>query len=373
MNIPLVDLKAQYKIIKTEVDSEILDVIENGEFILGPRLQKFEEEFASYCGAKYCVGIDSGTSALELILRALEIDHHDEVITVSNTFIATASSIAFTGAQPVFADINPADYNIDVEKIEEKITYKTKAIMVVHLYGRPADMDAVKKIADKYDLYVIEDACQAHGAEYKGRRVGGIGEAAAFSFFPGKNLGAYGDGGAVTTNDKDLRDKLLMLRNYGQEKKYYHKFIAYNRRLDNLQAAVLRVKLRYMDQWNNKRREAAKKYNELLKGLPLALPEISEEYRSVFHLYVVRLEKGNRDALLEFLKNKGVFCGIHYPFPIHLQDAFRYLEYSEGSLPVTEKYAGAIISLPIYPEITDTQIEYVASGIREYFSEARNK
>jgi len=365
MNVPFVDLKRQYDSIKDEVNTKINKVLQNTHFILGENSDAFEKEFANYCGVKYGVGVASGSDALTLNLKALGIGKGDEVITAPNTFIATVDAISRNGAKPVFVDIDPETYNIDVAEIEEKITDKTKAIIPVHLYGQPADMDEIIKIAKKYDLKIIEDACQAHGAEYKGKKVGSLSDVGCFSFYPAKNLGAYGDGGMVVTNNEQIAERIKMLRNYGQSKKYYHDFIGYNSRLDEIQAAVLRVKLRYLDEWNDKRREHAKLYNELLENVSgIETPTEKEFVKHVYHLYVIRCK--NRNELQNYLSSKGVSTGIHYPIPVHLQKAYKHLEYKEGDFPITEKYAKEILSLPMFPELTDEEIEAVVGLIRSH-------
>ena len=364
MRINFVDLKKQYKTIKPEVDSAIKKVIDNSAFVLGEELEKFEQEFAKFCGCKYCVGLDNGSSALELGMRVLGIGSGDEVITPANSFIASSSSISFTGARPVLVDCDPKTYNIDPQKIERAITEKTKAIMPVYLYGQPPEMDTILKIAKKHNLYVVEDACQAHGAKYKNKKTGSIGNIAAFSFYPGKNLGAYGDGGALVTNNKKIAEKVSMMRNYGQKKKYHHVFIAWNRRLDNLQAAILRVKLKYLNKWNKLRREHAYFYNKLLKGARVVTPVELDGIEHVYHLYVVRVK--NRDKLREFLASRGIATGIHYPIPIHLQQAYKDLGYKKGDFPVTEKYAKEILSLPMFPELKESEIKYIVDSIRDF-------
>ncbi len=377
MRIPLVDLKSQYEEIKDEIQEAINRVLDNTAFILGEEVIKFEEEFARYCGTKYGIGTSSGTSALHLALLALGIEEGDEVITTPYTFTATVETIIHCGAKPVFIDINPRNYNIDVKKIEAKITKKTKAIIPVHLYGQPVDLDPILKLAQKYNLKVIEDAAQAHGAEYngalrlprfclttdKGRRVGSMGDVGCFSFYPGKNLGAYGDGGMVVTNDEEIDNKIKCLRDHGRREKYEHQMIGYNYRLDGLQAAILRVKLKYLDEWNEKRRKNTSIYNELLKDLDVVTPYEEEYARHVYHLYVVRIKE--RDKVYKFLQEKDIACGIHYPLPLHLQRAYHHLEYKEGDFPVAEECAKEVISLPIYPELKKDQIKYVAETLKE--------
>ncbi|MEK6935089.1 MAG: DegT/DnrJ/EryC1/StrS family aminotransferase [Nanoarchaeota archaeon] len=365
MKVNFVDITRQTESIREEIDRAIAKVIDSSGFILGEDVELFEKEFASYCGVKYACGVDNGTSALELILRALGIKEGDEVITQANTFIATSTSIVSAGAKPVLVDINPEGYHLDVNKIEEKITNKTKAIMPVHLYGNPFDFDAIKEIAEKYNLKIVEDACQSHGAKYKGKRVGSFGDAAAFSFYPGKNLGAFGDAGMVVSNDEKLINDIKMMRNYGQSKKYHHDFLPLNRRLDALQAAVLRVKLKHLDKWNKMRRNNAKLYGELLSN-NVKVPKISSNNESVYHLYVVQTKK--RDELLKFFEKNGISAGIHYPVPIHLQKHFDYLGFKEGEHPNTEEVSKRIISLPMFPELKKEEIEFVCEKVKEFVS-----
>lgn len=369
MKVPFVDLRAQYRSLASEVEQAISAVLERGDYILGQEVTLFEEEFAAYCEAEYAVGVDSGTSALDLALRAFDIGPGDEVITVANTFIATAFAISYTGARPVLVDVDPETYMIDVSLVERAITDRTRAIIPVHLYGHPADMDPIMEIAGKYGLVVIEDACQAHGAKYKGKRVGSFAHAAAFSFYPAKNLGAYGDGGVVVTNDKRMAESLYMLRNYGQREKYHHMVQGFNHRLDTLQAAVLRVKLKHLDAWTAARRQHARLYGELLAHSPVVSPVEADYAEAVYHLYVIRVE--DRDGLRAYLQERGVATGIHYPLPIHLQPGYRDLGYNKGDFPVTEGYAEQILSLPMYAELTPASIEYVAEAIRTSVSEHR--
>ena len=365
--IPFVDLKAQYNSLSKEIDEALLRTTRSSAFILGPEVTKFEQEFAAYCQADHAIGVDSGTSALELILLALGVGPGDEVITAANTFIATVLAITSTGARPVLVDSDPTTYNIDVAKIEEAITNKTKVIMPVHLYGQPADMDAISLIANEHDLFVVEDACQAHGAQLNGNRIGSLGQASAFSFYPSKNLGAYGDGGMVVTNDKAIADSIKNLRNYGQSKKYHHETIGFNRRLDSLQAAILRVKLKHLNHWNESRREHAEEYNRLLKDVDVETPKLLEGVEPVWHLYVIQTNE--RDQLRDYLSSCDIQTGIHYPIPIHLQKAYQNLKYQEGDFPVTEKYAQQILSLPMYAEMTSSQIQYVVDSINEFFNQ----
>jgi dTDP-4-amino-4,6-dideoxygalactose transaminase len=360
--IAFVDLAAQYRSIKTEVDAAILAVLQRGDFILGKDVSDFETEFAAYCGAAHCLGVANGTDALKLALQACGIGAGDEVITTAHTFIASALAITESGAKPVLVDCDPEYYLLDPTKIEAAITPRTKAIMPVHLYGQCADMDAIMAIAKKHNLVVVEDACQSHGSMYKGKRCGSIGDIAAFSFYPGKNLGAYGDGGAVTTNRADLADKVKLLRNYGQRVKYEHLVKGGNSRLDTVQAAVLRVKLRHLDSWNASRANAAVGYGKALAGSSLGLPKVAPWGTHVFHLYVVQTD--NRAGLQKALDAAGAQHGIHYPIPIHRQPAMADLGYGEGSFVVSEKLAPRILSLPMFPELSEAQIQRVAHAVK---------
>ena len=365
MKIPLVDLKAQYESIKDEIQSAIARVLETSQFVLGKEVEAFEEEFARYLGVRHAVGVNSGTSALHLTLLALGIGPGDEVITVSQTFVATIEAICWTGAKPVLVDIDETTYNIDPKQVEAAITRKTKAIIPVHLYGHPADLDPLLEIARKHKLFLIEDACQAHGALYKGRKVGGFGQAACFSFYPGKNLGAYGEGGAVMTNDADLAVRLQKLRNHGGLKKYSHEFLGMNARLEGIQGAILRVKLPFLDRWNELRRQHAEEYSSFLKGPNFILPREASYARSVYHLYVLRTP--DRDRLNDHLNQQGIGSLIHYPVPNHLLPCFSNLGYGKGSLPVTEKISKEVLSLPLYPELTIPQIREVTDTIKTFF------
>ncbi|MEI7989490.1 MAG: DegT/DnrJ/EryC1/StrS family aminotransferase [Chloroflexota bacterium] len=362
-NIPFVDLFAQYKSIKSEVDEAMAGVISTSAYVLGPDVKQLELEFAAYCGIGYAIGVDSGTSALELALHGFGIGPGDEVITAANTFIATASAISCVGAKPVLVDVDPVTNNINVDHINTVITNHTKAIIPVHLFGHPADMDPIMEIAKQHSLIVIEDACQAHGAKYKGKRMGSIGHAAAFSFYPSKNLGAYGDGGMIVTNDSNVADKIRMLRNHGEKEKYLHETLGYNRRLDTIQAAVLRVKLKHLDDWNKSRREHAALYNNLLIGSNVITPRVADYAEPVWHLYVIQVK--NRDELRTKLSERGISTGIHYPVPIHLQTAYQSLNYKPGDFPVTEESAKQILSLPMYAELEPWMIKYVVDSIKE--------
>ncbi|HET7467799.1 MAG TPA: DegT/DnrJ/EryC1/StrS family aminotransferase [Candidatus Dormibacteraeota bacterium] len=359
--LPLVDLKAQHASIAAEVQAALDRVMANTDFILGADVAEFENEFARYCEAVHCVGLDSGMSALELGMRAMGIGPGDEVITPAGSFIASSSAVSFTGATPVWVDVDATSYNLDPDLIEAAITPRTKAIMAVHLYGQPADMDRILAIGREHGLPVIEDACQSHGARYRGRRTGSIGAFAAFSFYPAKNLGAYGDAGALTTNDPELAGKVRMMRNYGQREKYDHVYLAWNRRLDTIQAAVLRVKLRHLDRWNASRRTIASLYDELLKDSGVALPRVSGDVEHVYHLYVVQVEE--RERVQRELAEQGISTGIHYPLPIHLQEAYRDAGFDPGSFPVTEAAARRVLSLPMYPELTEDGVHRVAAAL----------
>ncbi|HSN73914.1 MAG TPA: DegT/DnrJ/EryC1/StrS family aminotransferase [Anaerolineae bacterium] len=359
--MPLVDLKAQYAALRPEIDAAIARVIANTSFIMGPEVRAFEEAFAAWCQARYAVGVSSGTAAIELTLRALGVGPGDEVITTPFTFIATAEAISATGATPVFADIDPATYNLDPAAVEAAITPRTRALLPVHLYGQPADMDALAAIAQSHGLALIEDAAQAHGGEIDGRRVGSLGDVACFSFYPGKNLGAYGDGGAVTTDDAVLAARLRKLRDHGRSSKYLHDELGYAHRLDALQAAILAAKLPHLDAANAARRRLAARYRELLADSDLVLPFVPDGVTPVWHLYVIRTLR--RDDLLASLKAQGIEAGIHYPLPLHLQPAYRSLGLGPGSFPVAEDAARQVLSLPLFPEMTEKQQKRVAAAL----------
>ena len=362
MSVPFMDLSRMHDPLRPALDAAMAAVIDRNAYLLGEEVKQFEHAFAAYCETAHAVGLDTGTSALELALRAWSIGPGDEVITAPNSFIATASGIAFTGATPVFVDIDPRTYTINVEQIEAAITPRTKAIVPVHLYGQPADMDPIRAIAAAHGLKVLEDACQAHGARYQGRRCGSLGDAAAFSFYPAKNLGAFGDGGALVTNDEATAQQVRMLRNYGQEEKYHHLFLAYNRRLDTLQAAVLQVKLPELDAWNAARRQVAAWYEELLAGASVITPPTAAYAEHVYHLYVIRC--ADREALSAQLQAAGVGWGLHYPVPIHLQEAYAYLGLGRGSFPEVERACAGLISLPMFPRMTREEAEQVADAVR---------
>ncbi|UCE60883.1 MAG: DegT/DnrJ/EryC1/StrS family aminotransferase [Phycisphaerales bacterium] len=360
-NIPLVNLKALHEELREEIDGAIGAVVTRGDFILGSEVQAFEKAFADYCGVKHCIGVGSGLDALTLAMKGFGIGPGDEVITAGNTFIATALAVHHVGAMPVLVDQNPATYNLDPRRLSSAITSRTKAIVPVHLYGQPADMETIQTIAREHDLLVIEDAAQAHGARFKGKRAGSMGNAAAFSFYPGKNLGAIGDGGCVVTNEDDLAQWLRAVRSYGSLVKYEHSLRGFNTRLDTIQAATLRVKLQHLDEWNEARRRHAQRYKELLASSPVALPQEEEDCEHVYHLFVVRC--GNRDELLHHLNELGIGAAIHYPLPIHKQEAFRRRCLVPQPLVHTEAFSDELLSLPLCPRLTDQQLETVAQEV----------
>jgi dTDP-4-amino-4,6-dideoxygalactose transaminase len=360
--IPYVDLQSQYRAIKPEIDAAVLRVLDSTQFILGEEVAAFEREFAAYCHAGEAVALNSGTSALHLALLAAGIGPGDEVITVPFTFVATTAAVVYTGARPVFVDIDPVTYCMAPEQIERAITPRTKAILPVHLYGCPADMDPILDIAKRHGLVVIEDAAQAHGALYKGRRCGSMGQIAAFSFYPGKNLGAYGEGGAAVTSDPALAKKMRLLRSWGEERRYEHTMHAFNYRMDGIQGAILRVKLRHLEAWTEGRRARAADYSELFAGSDVRTPVEPPECRHVFHVYAVRLP--NRDHVRQQLQADGIQTGIHYPIPVHLQEAYRHLGHQRGDFPVSEAVAGEVLSLPMFPELTRAQVEQVTAAVR---------
>lgn len=361
--VPFLDLRAAHDPIRAELLSAIGGVIDANAFAGGSFVTKFEEDFAAFCRAKYAIGVGNGTDALWFALLGLGIGPGDEVITVPLTFIATAEAITFCGARPVFVDVDEPTYTMDPERLERAITPRTKAIIPVHLYGQTADMAPILEIAAQHGLPVLEDACQAHGAEYRGQRAGGIGTAGAFSFYPGKNLGALGEAGAVVTNSEDLAQEIRILRDHGQEKKYHHARVGWNGRMDGIQAAALRVKLRFLGQANEARRGHAYEYSRLLSGNEdIILPVSASGRLHAYHLYVVRVKQ--RDQVMELLKQRGVSCGVHYPIPLHLQPAYRALGYSAGTFPVAEKCAREVLSLPMYPQLTHEQIGFVARELQ---------
>ena len=372
MKVPFVNLGAQHTVIKDELELAFQRIYDKTAFMMGPSLAEFEESYAAFCGVSHAIGVANGTDSLTLALKALGVGPGDKVITAANTFIATVEAIVHAGATPVLVDVDSKTYNIDTAALKEllesdsQLAEEAKAIIPVHLYGQPANMDGLMAIANEYELIVLEDACQAHGAEYKGRVAGSMGRAGCFSFYPAKNLGAYGDGGLVITDDEHVATTLRMLRDHGSRQKYYHDMIGYNSRLDALQAAVLSTKLLYLDEWNARRRENAALYDDLLSrvdGVVPPGPGVLEGVTPVYHLYVVYLERRVRDELAAFLKEQGVGVGIHYPIPVHLTEAFKSLGYAENSFPVTEDRAGRILSLPMFPELSQDQIEYVVEQV----------
>lgn len=366
MRVPLVNLKAQYKSIKHEIDEAIASCIENSRFIGGKPISDFEQNFAKLCNAKYCVGVGSGTAALHLALKAYDIGKGDEVIIPTHTFIATAEAVSSLGAKFVAVDIDEKTYNISIDEIKKAITSKTKAIIPVHLYGQPADMAAISELAKEKGLIVIEDACQAHCAEYKGKKLP-YGETACYSFFPGKNLGAYGDAGAVVTNNEEIASKIIMLRDHGRKpgNKYESTIEGFNHRMDTIQAAILNAKLKHIEKWTEMRRKNAETYNQLLKGSGVIVPYEAPRGKHVYHLYVVRVK--NRDALQRHLKENEIETGIHYPFAIHQQPAYKRLGYKLSAFPITEKITPEVLSLPMFAELTKEQIGFVVEKIKEFY------
>ena len=361
MGVPFVDLKAQYHSIKAEIDAALIATMESCAFTLGPEVAALEKDFAPYAGATYAAGVNNGTNALYLPLLAAGIGPGDEVITVPFTFIASASAIHYTGATPVFVDIDPVTFTMDPAQIEAAITPRTKAIVPVHLYGQMADMDAIMAIAKKHNLFVLEDSAQAHGAEYNGKRAGSFGDAAGFSFYPGKNMGAAGEGGMTTTPHAEINRKVRMLRDWGAEKKYHHEIIGYNMRLEGIQGAVLRVKLKYIEKWTEMRRAAAKRYDEMFKGTGVVTPVELPNRRHVYHIYQIRTP--DRVRWMDELGKKGIQTGIHYPFPLHTLKAFEHLGYKAGQFPHAEKIAAETMSIPMFPELTPVQQEEVVSAV----------
>lgn len=360
--IKIIDFKRELKDISGEIQAAIGRVLNSGWFILGEEVKKLEEEFAVYLGVKYCVGVGSGLDALHLILRALNIGKGDQVIVPANTYIATLLAISYAGAKPILVEPEERTYNINVELIENAITDRTKAIMPVHLYGLSSDMDLINEIASHHGLFVIEDAAQAHGAEYKGRKCGSLGTAAGFSFYPTKNLGALGDGGAVLTNDEEIADKIMLLRNYGSRKKYYNEIRGFNSRLDEIQAAILRVKLRYVDEWNRKRRKNAKAYLESINTGNIILPFEPKGYKHVYHQFVIR--SADRDRLQRSLRESGIGTLIHYPMPPHLSQAYNDLNLKKGDFPVTEKISNQILSLPVHPFLNEDEVLHILEAVK---------
>lgn len=359
--IPYADLKQQYHSIKPEIDQAIATVLESSQFVLGAEVAAFEREFASYCGARHAIGVNSGTSALHLALLAAGVGPGDEVITVPFTFVATVAAICYTGATPVYVDIDPKSYTMDAAALEGAITGRTKVILPVHLYGQPADMDPIVEVARRHGQIVIEDAAQAHGAQYNGRAAGSLGDMACFSFYPGKNLGAYGEGGMVVTGSQEYAGAIRLLRNWGESRRYYHDLRGFNYRMEGMQGAILRVKLRHLERWTESRRAHAALYAERLAGTGVTTPREMPYARHVYHVYAVRTP--HRDALLQSLAGAGVQAGIHYPIPVHLQKAYRDERYREGDFPVAESVAREVLSLPMFAEMTAAQIDEVCRAV----------
>lgn len=366
--VPYLDLKAQMRPLRGEIDTAIARTLDNCSFCLGPDVVQFEKDFARYCGAKDCVAMNSGTSALHIAMLLLGVGQWDEVITTPTTFVATSWGVSYVGARPVYVDIEDATFNLDPKRIEKAITPRTKAIVPVHLYGHPVDLDPILEIGRKHGLPVVEDAAQSHAATYKGRRVGTFGEISCFSFYPGKNLGAYGEGGALVTNNAAFAARARALREHGSTQRYYYDEVGFNYRMEGIQGAVLGVKLKHLDAWTAARRRVAARYHELLKSTPLQLPLEADYAESAYHLYVVRHPK--RDGLKQHLEANKIGCALHYPLPLHLQKCYANLGYKEGDFPVAEKAARECLSLPIYPELTDAQVERVAQVVREFFGVA---
>jgi dTDP-4-amino-4,6-dideoxygalactose transaminase len=361
--VPFLDLQAQHQPLRAEIDRAIAAVIDSGAFAGGPFVEKFEKEFAEYCGAPFALGLGNGTDALWFALLALGIGPGDEVITVPSTFMATAEAISYCGARPVFVDVDERTYTMHPAGLEAARTAKTKAVIPVHLFGQCADMDPILAFARKHGLHVIEDAAQAHGAKYKGRSAGTMGDAGCFSFYPGKNLGAFGEAGAVITGDAAVRDRIRMLRDHGQERKYQHAMIGWNGRMDGIQAAVLSIKLRHLEAGNTRRRTRAAEYDGALAALDeIVTPFVAPYAHHVYHIYAVRLAE--RDQLIASLGEEGIHCGIHYPIPIHLQEAYRHLGYNEGDFPVAERIAREFVSLPMFPDLSAEQVSAVVSAIK---------
>lgn len=372
MNVPFLDLKTQYQTLKDEIHEAVSEVMDNCAFAGGPFVREFEQAFAQFCNCRACIGVGNGTEALWLSLLALGVGPGDEVITVPNTFIATAEAISFCGATPVFVDIEEQTYNMDPHLLENAITEKTKAVIPVHMYGQMADMAPIMAIAEKYGLFVVEDACQAHGAEYMDSRAGSIGDAGCFSFYPGKNLGAYGEAGAVVTNNPDLAEKISHLRDHGQSEKYIHEVIGWNARMDGIQGAILNVKLKYLPQWNALRRKHAETYHAQLQDLDeIILPVEAGQRKHIYHVFAIR--NADRPDFMESIQTSGIQCGIHYPLPVHRQGAYRHLDIEPGRFPVAENLAEEVVSLPMYPEMTTSMVQTVCNAIREWCANGNNR
>lgn len=362
MKIPFLDLRAQYASIKTEIDAAVTGVLETGQFVLGPEVAAFESEFAVFCRTTHAIGVNNGTSALHLSLLAAEIGPGDEVITAAHTFVATVAAIYYCGARPVLVDIDPRTYTMQVDALESAVTAKTKAVIPVHLYGQPADMDPILAVAKRHKLLVIEDACQAHGAEYQGRRVGGLGDLGCFSFYPGKNLGAAGEGGIVVTNNDEFARRIRMLRNWGQEKRYHHDLKGYNYRLEGIQGAVLRVKLRHLLDWTRARQSRACLYDRLVAELGATPPFVAADRTHVYHIYPLLV--ADRKRVQMALREQGIETAVHYPFPVHLSAAYRDPAYGPGSFPVAERVCAQELSLPLYPEMSDSAVAAVVDALK---------
>jgi dTDP-4-amino-4,6-dideoxygalactose transaminase len=367
MQIPVFTPLRQYFNLKEEIDRAIQKVLNSGKFILGDEVAEFESSVARYLGVKHAIGVASGTDALQIALMSIGLKPGDEVITTPFTFVATAETIALLGGKPVYVDVDEETFNINPEFISDKITSRTRAIIPVHLYGQTADMDEIKEVIQGKDIFIIEDSAQAFGAEYKGRKAGSMGDIACISFFPTKNLGAFGDAGMVVTNNDELAEKIKMIRTHGSNVKYHHKILGINSRLDTIQAAILLVKLKYIDRWNQRRMEIAGKYNELLKDISnIEIPHVRPYNKHVFHQYTIRI-KNSRDELREFLRAEGIQTAVHYPIPLHLQEAFKSFEYRKGDFPISEKLSKEVLSLPMFPELRDEEIEYISAKLHEFF------
>ena len=363
MNVPFLDLSAQHAPLRGEIDAAIQEVIESNAFAGGPFVSQFEENFADYCGCQYAIGLGSGTEALWLTLLAIGVGPGDEVITVPMTFIATAEAITYCGARPVFVDVDERTFTMNPTALRAAITPRTKAIVPVHLFGQSADMDPILEVAREHGLFVIEDACQAHGAEYKGRKVGALGDAGCFSFYPGKNLGAFGEAGATVTSDVALQERIRALRDHGQTRRYHHAMVGWNSRMDGIQAAVLRIKLRHLDRANERRRSHAANYDRLFIEVEEVMTPYTADYaRHVYHVYAIRTPE--RDNVMQHLKDNGIGCGLHYPIPVHLQECYRSLGYKIGAFPISELCAREFLSLPMFPELTSSQMEWVVGGVK---------
>ena len=370
MKVPFLDLKTQYRNIKTEIDAKVLEILDSTAYTSGPYVEEFEKNYAAAHNVKHCIAVNSGTSALHVALLALGVGCGDEVILPANTFVATAWAVSYVGATPVLCDVTEDTYTIDPSRIESLITDKTKAVIPVHLYGQPADMASIMEIASKHNLKVVEDAAQAHLADYNGEKVGNFGDVACFSFYPGKNLGAYGEGGALVTNSDEIDEKARLLRNHSQPVKYKHTDIGYNYRMDGIQGGILNIKLKHLNKWTEQRRSVAKRYTAAFSQVDgLTPPKERENTKHVYHLYELGLEsKEKRDSLLEFLKEREIYAGLHYPIPVHLQEAYSDLNYKRGDFLITEATADELISLPMFPDMTDEMVEAVIAAVKEFVS-----